>query len=430
MSPLLTIAFLLTLIGLTSGTCNKIRELLNDDSIRIGGPNNDICILQQPSCCDKAVENKLLLKTRDILKNRVFLVLNTFYQTIDKDKNAKNTLLTRVITNSDLPQADRMKINDKLSSYITGVNMLTTDDLDQIQTASALGSLSNALGAKVTDTCENLLYFELETLKNAELKYLGSVLVMLRGYNVLTQLITRAQSSFDLSDECYIGAVRGGLKFGGCNLCHDATEFSNPCVKLCRNILAGCLKGHIEIRDYLQYLAQYQLQMNELVKQFSVERETEIENLKSEVQKKLQIDREFYVSCSGLNKGDPAARSTPYNSALEYDETSARRTLDSSWLCTYVFSGVSEVNCWNRSAVGDYRLNVYAYTREGQQQNPEVPGNGPSISIGDIVDQFKDYKYKVEELSQGRDVLKPSAAITPSLSFLLTIYIVIYLTLT
>ena len=44
---------------------------------------------------------------------------------------------------------------------------------------------------------------------------------------------------------------------------------------------------------------------------------------------------------------------------LNYDEDDARETLDSDWLCKFVFSGVSEVNCWNKSQVGEYRLNIY-----------------------------------------------------------------------
>ena len=53
--------------------------------------DNDICILKDDSCCNKAVENKLLEKTKSILKNRVFLVLNEFYSKIDVDKNYKNS---------------------------------------------------------------------------------------------------------------------------------------------------------------------------------------------------------------------------------------------------------------------------------------------------------------------------------------------------
>ena len=51
---------------------------------------NDICILTGDSCCNKAVENKLLEKTKRILKNRVFLVLNQFYSKVDTDKNKKD----------------------------------------------------------------------------------------------------------------------------------------------------------------------------------------------------------------------------------------------------------------------------------------------------------------------------------------------------
>ena len=44
---------------------------------------------------------------------------------------------------------------------------------------------------------------------------------------------------------------------------------------------------------------------------------------------------------------------------LGYTVDSARDSFDSDWLCKYVFSGVSEVNCWNKSEVDEYRLNVY-----------------------------------------------------------------------
>ena len=37
------------------------------------------------------------------------------------------------------------------------------------------------------------------------------------------------------------------VKFGGCELCRDDTQSKTPCVKLCRNIISGCLKGHLEL---------------------------------------------------------------------------------------------------------------------------------------------------------------------------------------
>lgn len=427
---LVSIIFLVNFSWVTSETCHKIRSLLNDETITIAGPSNDICILNEASCCDKSVEKKLLDKARQVLKNRMFMVLNQFLNNIDNDKHDKNVLLTNIIKDANLAQDRKIDFHYKFSAYTTGDNTLTTLDLDAIKNAAALGSITKALGTSVPEICQNLLYFELSSLKNAEHQYLSSILVMLRGYEIMSQIITQSKA-VDLTDACYIGAVRGGLKFGGCNKCYDSTEFSHPCVKLCRNIVSGCLKGHIKAREYLQHMATYQLQMNELVRKFSSEREAAISSLKADIKSKLQVDQEFYTSCSGLQKGSSEQTiSAVYEySSLSYSVEDARNTLDASWLCTYVFSGVSEVNCWNRSSVGKYRLNVYEFTSTGQRQNPEVPGKGPVVNIVDQIKQFTDYKYNVEELSQGRDVLKPSSAAPLSFT-LLTISVALYLTLT
>jgi len=221
------------------------------------------------------------------------------------------------------------------------------------------------------------------------------------------------------------------VKFGGCNLCLDKTSFSHPCAKLCRNILSGCLKGHIETREYLQHLALNQVKLNGLVEQFARDSAVATQDLKSEVKSKLQVDKEFYASCSSLQRGKEPSKAAEYSFDLTYDEDDARETLDSDWLCKFVFSGVSEVNCWNKSRVGEYRLNIYEFTEEGQRQNPEVPGTGPTINIDDIISNYKDYKIKVEELDQGRVPLKPSSSSfsAPSL-FLLTISLAAYLTVT
>jgi len=425
---LIALNYFINITGVSGESCSKIRELLNDESITIGGPHNDICILGAASCCDKAVENKLLEKTRDILKNRVFLVLNQFYQTIDEDKKIKQGLLTKVITNTDLSQSKKMELNEKFSDYQNGVNSLTTLDLDDIKSASATGSLSKSLNdVAVSSECETQLYFEMENLKNTELKYISSILLMLRGYNIITDLITKAQVP-ELTEECLIGAVRGGLKFGGCELCYDSTEFAHPCVKLCRNILSGCLKGHVQTRDYIQYLTAFQIQLNTLVSTLSKERDTAVESLKAEVVAKLSRDKEFYESCSSLQGGDGGSKSPAYSSELGYDATDARNTLDSSWLCTYVFSGISEVNCWNRSAVDEYRLNVYEFTENGQFQNPEVTGDGPYVDISDEIEGYKDYKNKVEELAQGRGILEPSSALPLHVSLSLVLLLAIFLT--
>ncbi|XP_063687057.1 uncharacterized protein LOC134820549 isoform X2 [Bolinopsis microptera] len=438
---LLTISCLLIIPGTEcAGQCSKIKSLLNDNTIKTSSRNNDICILTENSCCNKAVENKLLEKTKSILKNRVFLVLNQFYAKIATDKQYKSTLLTKIITSSTLSQAKKVELNEKFSSYITGVNTLTSADLEEMRAASATGALSTSLGAAVSGTCQDLLYFDMESLKDIQLKYLGSILVMLRGYQLMTELITAATSQ-DLTEECYIGAVRGGLKegvsetqalkFGGCNLCLDKTSFSHPCAKLCRNILSGCLKGHIQTREYIQHLALNQVKLNSLVEQFARASAVSVEDLKSEVKSKLQLDNEFRASCSSLQRGKEPTKKAVYDFALNYDEDDARETLDSDWLCKFVFSGVSEVNCWNKSQVGEYRLNIYEFTNEGQRQNPEVPGNGPNINIDDIISGYEDYKVKVEELDQGRIPLKPSSSsfLAPSL-FLLTLSLAAYLTAT
>jgi len=428
---LLTISYLLIIPGTDSaGQCSKIKSLLDDNTIKTSSRNNDICILTENSCCNKAVENKLLDKTKSILKNRVFLVLNQFYAKIATDKQYKSTLLTKIITSSTLSQAKKVELNEKFSSYITGVNTLTSADLEEMRAASATGALSASLGAAVSGTCQDLLYFDMESLKDIQLKYLGSILVMLRGYQLMTELITAATSQ-DLTEECYIGAVRGGLKFGGCNLCLDKTSFSHPCAKLCRNILSGCLKGHIQTREYIQHLALNQVKLNSLVEQFARASAVAVEDLKSEVKSKLQLDNEFRASCSSLQRGNEPTKKAVYDFALNYDEDDARETLDSDWLCKFVFSGVSEVNCWNKSQVGEYRLNIYEFTNEGQRQNPEVPGNGPNINIDDIISGYEDYKVKVEELDQGRIPLKPSSSsfLAPSL-FLLTLSLAAYLTAT
>ena len=48
-------------------------------------------------------------------------------------------MLTKIITSSTLPQAKRVELNEKFSSYITGVNTLTSADLEEIRSASAAG---------------------------------------------------------------------------------------------------------------------------------------------------------------------------------------------------------------------------------------------------------------------------------------------------
>jgi hypothetical protein len=47
------------------------------------------------------------------------------------------------------------------------------------------------------------------------------------------------------------------------------------------------------------------------------------------------------------------------SSQLDYTEELASQTLDAHRLCQFVFSGVSQVNCWNKSGVGEYKLYVY-----------------------------------------------------------------------
>jgi len=437
---LVALSYLLNVPGtLAAGQCSQIRTLLNDDSIRVTSRNNDICILTKDSCCNKAVEKKLLEKTKSILKNRVFLLLTQFNQKIDIDKNRKNSLLTKIITSSTLPQSKRVELNEKFSSYKTGVNTLSSADLEEIKSASAAGKLSVSLGAALSDSCQEMLYFDMETLKGAQLKYLGSILVMLRGYAIMTDLITAARSQ-DLTEQCYIGAVRGGLKegtketqsmkFGGCNLCFDYDPVKNTCEKLCRNILSGCLKSHIKIKEYLQYLTQNQEKLNKLVEQYSRESDVATRSLKSLVKSKLKTDKDFYASCSSLQRGKEPPKTPSYSFALDYTEELASQTLDAHRLCQFVFSGVSQVNCWNKSGVGEYKLNVYEFTEEGQRQNPEVPGDGPNINIDDIISSYKDYKVKVEELDQGRVPLKPNSSHFSTPSLILTLSLAAYLTVT
>jgi len=80
--------------------------------------------------------------------------------------------------------------------------------------------------------------------------------------------------------------------------------------------------------------------------------------------------------------------------------------------------------------VGEYRLNIYEFTDEGQRQNPEVPGNGPTIDIEDVISSFKDYKVKVDELDQGRVPLKSNSSFSSVPSLLLTLSLAAYMTIT
>ena len=51
--------------------------------------DNDICIIDRPNCCTKSTEERLLTKTKEIFKNRIFLVLNELLGKIDKDNKVK-----------------------------------------------------------------------------------------------------------------------------------------------------------------------------------------------------------------------------------------------------------------------------------------------------------------------------------------------------
>merc|ERR1712113_163593 len=108
-----------------------------------------------------------------------------------------------------------------------------------------------------------------------------------------------------------------------------------------------------------------------------------------------------------------------YSFELDFTRRDALQSLDSSWLCTYVFSGVSEVNCWNRTSVDEYRVNVYEFTKEGQGQNPEVPGDGPTVDLEDFITQYDTFSYAKGQLSRGNTFTGSSALISTDTSILL-----------
>ena len=73
-------------------------------------PDNDICIIDRPNCCTKSTEERLLSKTKEIFKNRIFLVLNELLGKIDKDNKVKLRKFcrqTRTIKSNSVSFVDR-----------------------------------------------------------------------------------------------------------------------------------------------------------------------------------------------------------------------------------------------------------------------------------------------------------------------------------
>eukprot|EP00116_Pleurobrachia_bachei_P008065 sb/3468327/ len=248
--------------------------------------DNDICIIDRPNCCTKSTEERLLTKTKEIFKNRIFLVLNELLGKIDKDNKVKLPMMTKFLSSLDLDLDTKKQLNERFYSFLEGTDTLADLDLDKIHTAAAI------------------------------------------------------------------------VKFGGCNLCLKETESSQPCKMLCRNILSGCLKGHIQSREYLQRIAQDLVDLNSDIQSYYTEVTNEVTKLADEIDNKISTDQLFFNSCSEL-KSSGTIVTEDYSFELDFTRRDALQSLDSSWLCTYVFSGVSEVNCWNRTAVDEYRVNVY-----------------------------------------------------------------------
>lgn len=424
---LLNLLLLLSILLIAScNTCNKIKEVLDDDTLTMRGPpSNNICLLSGESCCDKSVEQKLLAKTREVLKNRLFLLLNKFYKNMDKDKRDKEDLLQNMLKTTQLKQTEKQRYSTLLSQYSYGKNKFTVDDITVLANAMALGTVSKNVGTTVSGACEERLYFELEGLKKAENKYLGTILLMLKGYVIGEEMITAATRP-DLTDECYIAAVRGGLKFGGCELCRDDTQSKTPCVKLCRNIISGCLKGHLELVEKLRDWTEHQWKLEAERMRALQDRDTAFDNLMGEIKSKLRSDNDFHLNCKALGVSDIGRKKkSVYTAALPYEKNESSKSLDAGWQCTYVFASASEVNCWNRTGVGEYYLNVYEFTEDGQFQNPEVPGEGPEVDLDDIKKEFSLYKSDVAEIEAGRTVLKAGASSTFTTAVIRTLLVLV-----
>jgi len=240
-----------------------------------------------------------LTKTKEIFKNRIFLVLNELLGKIDKDNKVKLPMMTKFLSSLDLDLDTKKQLNERFYSFLEGTDTLADLDLDKIHTAAAIGALKAGVGNDVSDKCADMLFFELQPLKDAQEKYIYSVLLMLRGYTLMKNLINTIQLP-DLTEQCYIGAVRGGMKFGGCNLCLKETESSQPCKMLCRNILSGCLKGHIQSREYLQRIAQDLVDLNSDIQSYYTEVTNEVTKLADEIDNKISTDQLFFNSCSEL----------------------------------------------------------------------------------------------------------------------------------
>ena len=63
----------------------------------------------------------------------------------------------------------------------------------------------------------------------------------------------------------------------------------------------------------LQHYFTRQVKLNNLVDQFSRDSAVATQNLKLDVKSKLQLDKEFYSSCSSLQRGKEPAQKTEYD---------------------------------------------------------------------------------------------------------------------
>ena len=123
-----------------------------------------------------------------------------------------------MLKTTQLKQTEKQRYSTLLSQYSYGKNKFTVDDITVLANAMALGkplhyryrntnpdstfgnkrgmgmpiistnppwpisgTVSKNVGTTVSGACEERLYFELEGLKKAENKYLGTILLMLKG---------------------------------------------------------------------------------------------------------------------------------------------------------------------------------------------------------------------------------------------------------